>query len=296
MAKQTKGSGKNVRRPGRDAAKRAARSKFGRSASSVKVKAETVATRAAAGSAVVPGKQIGGAKRKATKNRTGNRDLTIRVKSARGRKVSSTAWLQRQLNDPYVIKAKVEGYRSRAAFKLAELNERHKLIKPGMRIVDLGCAPGGWCQVAAKIVGESDDDPRIVGIDILEMDPIPGVKFLCKDFTQPDAPDMLLDMLDGHKVDIVLSDMAAATTGHRPTDHIRIIYLCEIAVDFAMQVLKPGGTFVSKVLQGGTEHELLSHLKKNFDKTYHAKPPASRKDSAETYLIASGYKGGKQPD
>lgn len=294
MAKQTKGSGKNVRRPGRDAARRAARSKFGRSASAIEVRADTVAKRKAAGGAVVAGKQIGGAKTKANKGRTGTRDLTIRVKSARGRTVSSTKWLSRQLNDPYVLKAKIEGYRSRAAFKLAELNERHKLIMPGMRVVDLGCAPGGWCQVAAKIVGDSETDPRIIGIDILEMDPIPGVKFLCKDFTENDAPDMLLEMLGGHKVNIVLSDMASTTTGHRPTDHLRIIFLCEIAIDFALQVLEPGGTFVCKVLQGGTENVLLNLLKRNFAKTYHAKPPASRKDSAETYLIASGFKGVRQ--
>lgn len=226
--------------------------------------------------------------------RLGSRDLKIRVKTARKRSTSSTLWLQRQLNDPYVAKARAEGYRARSAYKLAELNEKYNLLKPGMRVVDLGAAPGGWCQVAVKAVKSTPENPTIVGIDYLEMDPIPGVILLQKDFTADDAPDALIAALGGHKADIVLSDMAAPTTGHKPTDHIRIIALVEIAADFALDVLEPGGTFVAKVFQGGTEHELLAMLKRNFTSTFHAKPPASRSDSAETYLVARGFKGTRQ--
>ena len=222
---------------------------------------------------------------------SGRRGLKQRVKTRKGRSVASARWLERQLNDPYVAKAKLEGRRSRAAYKLIELNEKHKLVKPGMRIVDLGCAPGGWCQMAAEIVGADPDDPRIVGIDYLDMDPIPGVIFLKKDFNDEDAPQALIDALGGHKADLVLSDMAAPTTGHRATDHLRIIALVELAADFAIEVLAPGGAFVAKVFQGGTEHELLAMLKKHFRSTFHAKPPSSRQDSAETYLVATGFKG-----
>ncbi|MCB1516149.1 MAG: RlmE family RNA methyltransferase [Hyphomicrobiaceae bacterium] len=222
---------------------------------------------------------------------SGSRQLKTRVKTARGRSTSSTRWLQRQLNDPYVARAKAEGWRSRAAFKLIEMNEKHHLLHPGQRIVDLGCAPGGWLQVAAKETGSTDENPLIVGIDYLEMEPVPGSIILQKDFTDEDAPDMLVEALGGHKVDLVLSDMAAPTTGHKATDHLRIIALVEMAADFACDVLKPGGAFVAKVFQGGTEHQLLGELKKRFDTTFHAKPPASRKDSAEAYLIAKGFKG-----
>jgi len=225
------------------------------------------------------------------KPKSGNRQLKTRVKTARGRKSSSTRWLQRQLNDPYVNRAKEEGWRSRAAFKLLEIDEKQKLFKPGMRVVDLGCAPGGWLQVAARAVGSSEDDPRIVGIDYLGTDPVPGTIILEKDFTEDDAPDMLIEALGGHKVDLVLSDMAAPTTGHKPTDHLRIVGLVEMAADFAVDVLNPGGVFVAKVFQGGTEQQLLDELKRRFDTTFHVKPPASRKDSAETYLIARGFKG-----
>lgn len=225
------------------------------------------------------------------KGGSGARQLKTRVKSARGRSTSSTRWLQRQLNDPYVKRAHDEGWRSRAAFKLIEIDERQHLLKPGMRIVDLGCAPGGWLQVAAKKTGSSVDDPRIVGIDYLEMEPVSGSIILHKDFNDDDAPQMLIDALDGHKVDLVLSDMAAPTTGHKPTDHLRIIALVELASDFAIQILKPGGAFVAKVFQGGTEHQLLGELKRNFATTAHVKPPASRKDSAESYLVAKGFKG-----
>jgi 23S rRNA (uridine2552-2'-O)-methyltransferase len=229
--------------------------------------------------------------------RKSERDLKVRVKTSKGRKIGSTLWLQRQLNDPYVAKARAEGWRSRAAFKLLELDERYKLIKRGMRIVDLGAAPGGWSQVASKIVGTDHlGEPLIVGIDYLDMDAIPGVILLKKDFTDDDAPQMLIEAMGGHKADLVLSDMASPTTGHRPTDHLRIIHLVEIAAAFAIDVLAPGGTFVAKVFQGGTEHELLAELKRHFATTLHAKPRASRSDSAETYLIARGFKGKADED
>ena len=223
--------------------------------------------------------------------RRSERDLKVRVRTSKGRKIGSTLWLQRQLNDPYVARAKAEGYRSRAAFKLKELDERYKLLRPGMRVVDLGAAPGGWSQVAAKAIGSTDANPLVVAIDYLEMDPIPGVAFLQKDFTDDDAPAALVDLLGGRKADLVLSDMASPTTGHRPTDHLRIVHLVEIAADFAIQVLAPGGAFVAKVFQGGTEHELLAMLKRHFATTLHAKPKASRSESAETYLVARGFKG-----
>lgn len=223
--------------------------------------------------------------------RRSERDLKVRVRTSKGRKIGSTLWLQRQLNDPYVARAKAEGYRSRAAFKLKELDERYKLLRPGMRVVDLGAAPGGWSQVAARAIGSADDNPLVVAIDYLEMDPIPGVAFLQKDFTDDDAPAALVDLLGGRKADLVLSDMASPTTGHRATDHLRIVHLVEIAADFAIQVLAPGGAFVAKVFQGGTEHELLAMLKRHFATTLHAKPRASRAESAETYLVARGFKG-----
>ncbi len=223
--------------------------------------------------------------------RRSDRDLKVRVKTAKGRKVGSTLWLQRQLNDPYVARARTEGLRSRAAYKIKELDERYHLFRKGMRVVDLGAAPGGWSLVAAPLVGTTEENPLIVGIDYLEMDPIPGVILLQKDFNDDDAPQALIDALGGHKADIVMSDMAAPTTGHRATDHLRIIALVELAADFAVRVLAPGGTFIAKVFQGGTEHELLHMLKQNFTTTLHAKPKASRQDSAETYLIARGFKG-----
>ena len=220
-------------------------------------------------------------------------ELKVRVKTSKGRKIGSTLWLQRQLNDPYVAKARAEGFRSRAAYKIQELDERYKLFHKGQRIVDLGAAPGGWSQVAAPIVGSTEEKPLIVGIDYLEMAPIPGVILLQKDFNDEDAPAALIEALGGHKVDIVMSDMAAPTTGHRATDHLRIIALVELAADFAVRVLAPGGTFIAKVFQGGTEHELLGVLKRHFATTIHAKPKASRADSAETYLLARGFKGGQ---
>ena len=223
--------------------------------------------------------------------RKSDRDLKVRVKTSKGRKIGSTLWLQRQLNDPYVAKAKAEGLRSRAAYKLKEVDERYSLLKRGQRVVDLGAAPGGWSQIAVPIVGSTADKPLVVGIDYLDMDPIDGVILLKKDFTEEDAPQMLIDALGGHKADVVLSDMASPTTGHRATDHLRIMHLVEIAADFAIQILAPGGVFVTKVFQGGTEHELLAMLKQHFTTTLHAKPKASRSDSAETYLVARGFKG-----
>ena len=222
--------------------------------------------------------------------RRSEHDLKVRVKTSKGRKTSSTLWLQRQLNDPYVAKAKAEGYRSRAAYKLIELDDRYKLLHKGTRVVDLGAAPGGWSQVAARQVGSTDEHPLVVGIDYLDMDPLNGVVLLKKDFTEDDAPQMLIDAMGGRKADLVLSDMASPTTGHRATDHLRIVHLVEIAADFAIQVLAPGGSFVAKVFQGGTEHELLAMLKRHFATTFHAKPPASRQGSAETYLVAKGFR------
>jgi len=223
--------------------------------------------------------------------RQSDRDLKVRVKTSKGRKIGSTLWLQRQLNDPYVARAKAEGYRSRAAYKLIGINERQKLLHRGQRVVDLGAAPGGWSQVAAREVGSTVENPLVVGIDYLDMDPIEGVILLKKDFNDADAPEQLIAALGGHKADLVLSDMASPTTGHRATDHLRIMALVEIAAEFAIQILAPGGAFVAKVFQGGTEHELLATLKRHFATTLHAKPPASRADSAETYLVAKGFKG-----
>ncbi|WDR06132.1 RlmE family RNA methyltransferase [Devosia rhodophyticola] len=226
--------------------------------------------------------------------RKSDKDLKIRVKSAKGRKVSSTIWLERQLNDPYVARARAEGLRSRAAFKIREMDEKHKLFRRGMRVVDLGAAPGGWSQIAATATGSTEKNPLVVGIDYLEMDPIPGVTLLQKDFTDDDAPAMLIEAMGGKKADLVMSDMAWPTTGHRPTDHLRIVHLIEVAADFALDVLAPNGSFVAKVFQGGTEHQLLAMLKRHFRSTHHAKPRSSRADSAEAYLIAKGFKGQRE--
>lgn len=226
---------------------------------------------------------------------SGHRGLRERVKTARHRTPSSQRWLERQLNDPYVARSKQEGYRSRAAYKLLEIDERHKLLKPGQRVVDLGAAPGGWSQVAAATVGSTDAQPRVVAIDYLDMDPLPGVAVLKKDFLDPDAPDALKSALGGAGADLVLSDMAAPTTGHKATDHLRIVALCEVATEFAREVLNPGGAFLMKVFRGGTENALLADLKRNFAKVQHVKPPASRPDSPELYLLATGFRG-KPPE
>lgn len=218
------------------------------------------------------------------------RALKVRVKRTKGRSLSSKLWLERQLNDPYVARAKREGYRSRAAYKLLEIDDKHCFLKPGATVVDLGAAPGGWSQVAAKRVGAAERKGQVVAIDILPMDDIPGVDFLHLDFFDAQAPAELHRLLGG-RADVVLSDLAPNTTGHRQTDHIRIMALVEIAAAFARAVLKPGGTFVAKVFQGGTEASLLAELKRDFAGVKHVKPAASRADSAELYLFASGFRG-----
>lgn len=229
---------------------------------------------------------------KPTKNGgSGARALRTRLnKKSNKLKTSSRRWLERHLNDPYVHRSKAEGYRARSAFKLVEIDERHKLLKPGLRVIDLGAAPGGWCQVAVQRVGSSEEDVRVAAIDYLDVDPIPGVAILKMDFLDDEAPDRLIEALGG-RPDIVLSDMAAPTTGHRRTDHIRTQHLCEVAADYAMSVLKPGGHFLAKTFQGGTETALLDQLKKRFASVHHVKPPASRGESVELYLLAKSFKG-----
>ncbi|MEX2615131.1 MAG: RlmE family RNA methyltransferase [Alphaproteobacteria bacterium] len=216
-----------------------------------------------------------------------SRDETVRLRPGKGRKVSSRRWLERQLNDPYVAEARRQGYRSRAAFKLLELDEKYRLLKKGARVVDLGAAPGGWTMVALEKVGSSG---KVVGIDITPIDPISGAVILEGDMHDAGTAERLVRALGG-PADVVLSDMAASASGHTATDHLRIIGLAEAALDFAEDVLTPGGAFVAKVLQGGTEHGLLSRLKRAFRRVAHAKPPASRKESAEMYVVAIGYRG-----
>ena len=215
-----------------------------------------------------------------------------RVKTARGRKNSSTQWLKRQLNDPYVTEAQRRGFRSRAAFKILDLNEKFNFLKSGARIVDLGAAPGGWSQAAAEIVLKGNNRGKIIALDINEMEPIPGVEILHLDFTTDEAPEELKKALGG-QADVVMSDMAAPATGHAGTDHIRIMGLCETALEFAREVLAPGGVFLAKVLQGGTEGELLQTLKRDFKKVHHVKPASSRQDSAEMYVVGIGFRGNK---
>jgi len=224
-----------------------------------------------------------------TRGRGGGRDLKVRVRTGKGRTLASKLWLERQLNDPYVARAKREGFRSRAAYKLAEIDEKFRILKPGASVVDLGAAPGGWSQVAAARVGAQAGRGRVVAIDILDMPPLPGVEFLHLDFLDADAPDRLKAMTAG-PVDVVLSDMAANATGHRKTDHLRIMGLAEAAAMFARDVLKPGGAFLAKVLQGGTEGALLADLKRDFATVKHVKPAASRSDSAELYVLATGFR------
>jgi 23S rRNA (uridine2552-2'-O)-methyltransferase len=219
--------------------------------------------------------------------------LHVTVKTGGKRKLSSKLWLERQLNDPYVAKAKAQGYRSRAAFKLVEIDDKFRLLKPGMAVVDLGAAPGGWSQVAAKRVGSLDGKGKVVAIDLLEMPEIPGVDFVQLDFMADDAPEKLTTML-GDRADVVMSDMAANTTGHRKTDQLRIVGLVETAAAFACDVLKPGGTFLAKVFQSGADAELLAQLKRDFATVRHVKPAASRQDSSERYVLATGFRGGAQ--
>ena len=207
---------------------------------------------------------------------------------------SSRLWLERQLNDPYVTRARREGFRARAAYKLIEIDDRHRLLKPGARVVDLGAAPGSWSQVAAQRVGAGQGSGRLLAVDLLAMAPIPGVEFLRLDFLDADAPDVIKSVLGG-AADVVLSDMAQNAIGHRKTDHLKIMALAEAAADFAREVLAPGGSFVCKVLQGGTESTLLAALKQGFAAVKHLKPAASRADSAELYLLGTGFRGGTPP-
>jgi len=223
-------------------------------------------------------------------SKPGGRRATVRVKTARGRTVSSQRWLQRQLNDPYVAEAKKRGYRSRAAFKLLQIDDQFRFLKPGGRVVDLGAAPGGWTQVAVERVKPQQAGGVVVGIDLTAVEPVAGATLLAKDFYDDDAPTLLQERLAG-PADVVLSDMAAAATGESQIDHMRIMALAETAHDFARQVLKPGGTFVAKVLRGGTERTLLERLKRDFAKVRHVKPEASRADSAEMYVVATGFRG-----
>jgi 23S rRNA (uridine2552-2'-O)-methyltransferase len=222
----------------------------------------------------------------------GERALKVRVRTARKRSLSSTRWLERQLNDPYVAAAKREGYRSRAAYKLIEIADKYGLLKPGQTVVDLGAAPGGWSQVAAERVRSVDGEGLVVAIDISPMEPVPGVTILHMDFMDDAAPGAIIAALGGRHADAMFSDMAAPATGHRRTDHLRIMGLCEAALDFACQILAPGGAFLCKVLQGGTANELLASMKRDFAIVRHVKPKASRADSAELYVLATGFRGG----
>ena len=225
----------------------------------------------------------------------GQRDLKVKVKTARGRKLSSTRWLERQLNDPYVRRARAEGFRGRAAFKISELDDRYRFLVPGARVVDLGCAPGGWCQVAVARVnalGEKPGKPvgRVIGVDLQEVEPIAGAEIHRLDFMDEGADDRVKGWLGG-KADVVMSDMAAASSGHKQTDHLRIVSLCEAAAELAFDVLETGGTFVAKVLAGGAEGSLQTLLKQRFEKVANVKPAASRADSSEKFVVATGFRG-----
>ena len=225
----------------------------------------------------------------------GQRELRVKVKTARGRKLSSTLWLERQLNDPYVKRATLEGYRGRAAFKILELDDKYRFLVPGARIVDLGCAPGGWCQVAVPRINALGDRSgkkvgTILGVDLQEVEPIPGAEIHVLDFMDEGADDKVKAWLDG-AADVVMSDMAAASSGHKQTDHLRIIALCEAAAYFAFEVLAPGGTFIAKVLAGGAEGDMQALLKKKFNKVSNIKPPSSRSNSSEKFVVATGFRG-----
>lgn len=234
---------------------------------------------------VKPGKGQGGGRQ------GGQRKLAVRVRTAKGRKLASTRWLQRQLNDPYVEEAKRRGYRSRAAFKLAEIDDKHHLLRPGMTVVDLGAAPGGWSQIAAQRVKLMAGKGRVVAVDLVEMEPFSGVVQLTLDLTDPEAAKSVGEALGGEKADVVLSDMHAPATGHKATDHLRIMGLVEAALDLAEDILAPGGTFLCKVLQGGASRELVARLNRSFAKVRHVKPKASRAESAEMYVLATGFRG-----
>ena len=221
----------------------------------------------------------------------GTRRLAVRLRTAKGRKLASTRWLTRQLNDPYVEEAKRRGYRSRAAFKLSEIDDKYHLLRPGMSVVDLGAAPGGWSQVAAQRIKVMTGKGTVIAVDVVEMEPILGVTALKLDLTDPDAADRIEEALNGKKADLVMSDMHAPATGHKPTDHLRIMGLVEAALDVAEDVLAPGGTFLAKVLQGGAGKELMARLNSSFAKVRHVKPKASRAESAEMYVLATGFRG-----
>ena len=223
----------------------------------------------------------------------GSRNLTVKLRTAKGRKVASTRWLQRQLNDPYVEEAKRRGYRSRAAFKLTEIDDRYRFLKPGMIVLDLGAAPGGWSQIAAERVGSAEGKGQVLAVDVSPIEPLPGVEVLTQDVSADDAPAAIRAALKGGRANVVLSDMAASATGHRSTDHLRVVALVEAALDLAEGMLKPGGTFLAKVFQGGAGGELVIWLKRSFAKVHHVKPKASRKESPEVYVLATGYRGAK---
>ncbi len=221
----------------------------------------------------------------------GGRGRKLSQKVRKGKlKASSRRWIERHINDPYVQRARLEGYRSRAAYKLLEIDAKHRILEGAGRIIDLGAAPGGWSQIAAKVTGSTDAEPRVAAIDFLEMDPLPGVVFLQMDFLEDEAPARLVEACGGAP-DLVISDMAAPTTGHKRTDHLRTMHLCEVAAWFAVDVLAPGGHFLAKTFQGGTENDLLTMLKQNFRSVVHIKPPASRAESVEMYLLAKDFRG-----
>jgi 23S rRNA (uridine2552-2'-O)-methyltransferase len=222
--------------------------------------------------------------------RGGGRKLAVKVRTAKGRKTASTRWLQRQLNDPYVEEAKRQGYRSRAAFKLTEMDDRYHVLKPGMKVVDLGAAPGGWSQVAADRVRALGGNGRVVAADLVDIEPIPGVEMLTLDVSEREALNRIKAGIGG-RADVLLSDMAPATTGHRATDHLRVVALAEAALDVAEDLLAPGGTFLAKVFQGGASGDLLARLKRDFAKVQHVKPKASRPESPEVYVLATGFRG-----
>ena len=222
-----------------------------------------------------------------------NRPLKTKLHKNRKRSESSTRWLQRQMNDPYVAEAHRLGLRGRAAFKIQQLNHQFHFFKPGKRVVDLGCAPGGWTQEAVQAVHSTEENPLVIGIDLLPTAPIVGAKLIQMDFTDPKAPELLQELLGGHKADIVMSDMAANTTGNHMTDHLRIMGLLKMAYAFAIQVLNPNGVFIAKIFQGGTENTFLAQMKREFKIVKHVKPDASRKDSSEFYVVATGFKGGQ---
>ncbi len=250
----------------------------------------TGGTGAGGGEGRVPGKMATGAAKR-------DAGLSVRVKTARGRSVSQQKWLSRQLNDPYVAKAKREGYRSRAAFKLAEIDDKYRFLKPGQRVVDLGCAPGGWLQIAGERIGlgaggRAGQQAALVGIDLLPVDAVPGATLFELDFMEGDAPERLKAALGG-EADVVLSDMAANTTGHRQTDHLRIIGLAEAAADFAREITRPGGALLMKLFQGGETASLVTALKRDYAQVRHVKPAASRADSSELYVLATGFRGRK---